>query len=212
MAEAVTEKALMAMELPEVNVLINLSSRLLCEALRDLLQNYKENYRIFIPHDSESPSPHRFDKILVDAATLDQPHPDWQDAKLILVDSSLPEEEITRLLCTHKLSGVISTDTGTDLFLKALETIRGGQIWIDNVKLKALIQNSPSAPTATGHDSLSKKEREIVLLIAEGFRNKEIASHLRMSEHTVKTHISRILKKANVSTRAQLVPLAIKFK
>jgi DNA-binding NarL/FixJ family response regulator len=201
------------MELPQVNLLISLSSRLLCEALRDLLQGTKENYRIFLPHDPDTSSPPAFDKVLLDAATLEKPHPSrWQDAKLILVDTALPEEEIIRLLCTYKLCGVISTDTGTELFLKALETIRGGQIWIDNSKLKALIHKSHSLPNVGRSDTLSKKEREIALLIAEGFRNKDIATHLGMSEHTVKTHLSRMLKKAKVTSRAQLVPLALRLK
>jgi DNA-binding CsgD family transcriptional regulator len=52
---------------------------------------------------------------------------------------------------------------------------------------------------------LSKREREIAALVARGFRNAEIAALLRMSANTVRNHLARIFRKADVSTRAELV-------
>jgi len=69
-----------------------------------------------------------------------------------------------------------------------------------------MLHNRPSTLTANSSESLSRKEREIVLLVAEGQRNREIAGRLCISEQTVKAHLSRIFKKANVSNRSQLVP------
>lgn len=198
---------------PRIKILINLSSRLLCEAMQGLLEKDAATYHTVTSHNPDNVEVFKPDKILVDAAALEQSLPAIRsDAKVILIDTGLTEEEIIRLLFTHKLYGVISTGTGADLFHKALQAIRAGQVWIDNVKLKALLHNPPSSLTSTGRDSFSKKEREIVLFIAEGCKNREIAAQLGISEQTVKTHISRILKKANATSRAQLVPLALKFK
>ncbi|HTG81353.1 MAG TPA: LuxR C-terminal-related transcriptional regulator, partial [Geobacteraceae bacterium] len=58
----------------------------------------------------------------------------------------------------------------------------------------------------------SRKEQEIVLLVSQGLRNRDIAARLYISEQTVKTHISSIFKKAKVTRRSQLVPLALKFR
>jgi LuxR family transcriptional regulator, positive regulator of biofilm formation len=200
------------MEYQRRNVLINLSSRLLCEALQGLLEK-DAIYWTVVAHEPDiilGFAPH---KVLVDAATLEQSFPEqWGEAKVILIDTGLSEDEIIRLLMTHKLDGVISTDTGTELFWKALEAIRAGQVWIDNGKIRTLLHHSPPAGNITAQESFSKREREIVLLIAEGRTNREIAAHLNISEQTVKTHISRIFVKSDVASRTQLVPLALRFK
>ena len=59
-------------------------------------------------------------------------------------------------------------------------------------------------------DSLTKRELEILKLIAQGLLNKEIAAMLNISERTVKNHISNIFKKIDVSDRTQAAVFAIK--
>lgn len=59
-------------------------------------------------------------------------------------------------------------------------------------------------------DSLTKREFEILKLIAQGLLNKEIAAMLNISERTVKNHISNIFKKIDVSDRTQAAVFAIK--
>jgi DNA-binding NarL/FixJ family response regulator len=198
---------------PRMNILINLSSRLLNEALKSLLTQDKDTFQAVTIHNPEFARGFEPDKVLVDATTLEQSLPsEWTGANIILIDTGLAEEEVIRLLFSHKLDGVISTGAGTELFKKALRAIQGGQVWIDNRKLKAMLHNRPSSLKPNASESLSRKEREIVLLVAEGQRNREIAGRLCISEQTVKAHLSRIFKKANVSNRSQLVPLALKYK
>jgi len=193
-----------------INVLIYLSSRLISEALQGLLESKAGD--CVLVHDSDSISDFVPHEILVDASTLEQPFltAHWQEAKVILIDTGLSEDEIIRLLMTHKLHGVISTGTGTALFLKALDAIRSGQIWIDNGKVRSILHNHST--TANAQKYFSRREREIVLLISDGCTNREIASRLNISEQTVKAHLSRIFRKAEVSSRAQLAPHALKFK
>jgi len=196
-----------------INVLINLSSRLLCEGLRGLMEQNFSVYRTVVAHDADNLEGFTPDKILVDASTLENLYPNhWDGAKVILIDTGLREEEVIRLLLKYRLDGVISTSTDPDLFRKALETIHAGEVWIDHGKIRSLI-NNPSPPANTSAEqSFSRRERQIVLLIAEGLTNREIAAQLNISEQTVKAHISRIFRKANVTSRAQLAPLVLKLK
>lgn len=192
---------------------VKLSSRLLTEALLKMMSATGECHMFIARHIDDTDSGVGADIILADVAVLEKPWPqEWHAAKVVLIDTGLAEEEIMRLILTHKMDGVISTDTDSQLFCKALQTILEGQVWIDHVKLKAYLHNALPLLTTTHLESFSKKEKEIVLLVAEGLKNREIAARLNMSEHTVKTHISLIFKKANVSSRTQLVLLAPKFK
>ena len=200
------------MEDQQTNILINLRSRILSEALQRLLEQ-DAAYETVVAHNLDKDAGYVPDKILVDVASLEEPFPPcWENAKIILIDTGLAEDEVIRLLLAHRLDGVISTCSGTDLFHKALQTIEAGQIWLDNEKVKALIYNPVLSSKPGGVENLSRKEKEIVRLVAEGHRNREIAAHLNMSVQTVKTHLSRIFKKSNVTSRAQLVPLALTFK
>jgi len=196
-----------------IKVLINLSSRLLCEGLQRLMEQHSTAYETSATCDPDNIREFTPHMILVDAATLEEPCANhWDGARVLLIDTGLSENEVVLLLCQHRLDGVISTGTGSDLFLKALEAVHAGQIWIDNGKIKSILHNHPPANYTSARESFSKREREIVLLIAEGRTNREIATQLIISEQTVKTHISRIFSKSNVTNRAQLAPLALKFK
>jgi DNA-binding NarL/FixJ family response regulator len=69
-------------------------------------------------------------------------------------------------------------------------------------------QPEPSAPSQEQLDALTAREREIMALVGIGFRNHEIAERLVISPATVKTHVSRVLRKLDVHDRSQLVATA----
>ena len=195
-----------------MNILINLGNILLGEALQELLARQPEGYRAYVATDIRESDDIRPDFIVVDGFTLrrDVPLPE-SDAKIILIDCGLSEEEIASLMIAHKIDGVIATTTDIQLFKKALLAIGEGQIWIDNRKIKALVHNAEWGKTSDMDNGFSKRERDIIILISKGLMNKEIATTLCISEQTVKTYISRLFRKANVSRRSQLVPLAMKY-
>jgi ATP/maltotriose-dependent transcriptional regulator MalT len=60
--------------------------------------------------------------------------------------------------------------------------------------------------------NLTKRELDILELLVQGMQNKEIASHLFISSHTVKDHLKHIYQKINVNTRQQAVVIAIDLK
>lgn len=73
--------------------------------------------------------------------------------------------------------------------------------------LKGLV---PLTPRGHLHSNLSERELEVVRLVAEGLSNKEISSRLKLSDKTVKNHISHILAKMNLTARTQVAVYAIR--
>jgi DNA-binding NarL/FixJ family response regulator len=130
---------------------------------------------------------------------------------LILIDTGQTKEQVLSLLLSYPIDGVIASDSDLPLLIKALRVVDSGQVWIDNSLLKLLLQQAENQ-TQQNRENLSKKERDIVVLISQGCRNREIATRLFISEQTVKTHLSRIFRKLNISTRTQLIPFGIKYR
>lgn len=196
-----------------MKVLINLSNLLLCEAMGRLLSGEVEEYEVVVTNNDTEVNDFIPDIIVVDERTLKRnPDERWPCAKIMLLDTGLGEDEIITFLLNNRLDGVIKTNSTLQLFKKALNAVNEGQIWIDNSRIKSLLKHAESLSISRPEPTLSKKEREIVLLIAQGCRNREIAGTLSISEQTVKCHISRIFRKKNINCRSQLVPLAMKLK
>ena len=190
-----------------MNVLISLKSRLICEALAELLSKDKgSSDQIFIHNREDAVVSSTPDVIIVDHKSVSREFlSSWPEAKVILLDTGLQQEEVITLILMYKLQGVISTDEDVTLMNKALKLVNEGQIWIDNSHLKALLYKAGNISRSGKVDNISKREHEILDLISLGRKNKEIAAQLFMSEQTVKAHVSHIFKKFNVSSRTQLV-------
>jgi len=196
-----------------MKILICLSNVLLGEALRELLARNVPGWQIVAAKDFCMADGFQPDMVMVDARNLTQdPMPRCPEAKIILIDTGLEPDEVINLLLTYRLDGVIDRHTDVALFKKALKAIVAGHIWIDSGKIRTILNQA--VPSGKNHqaESLSRKEQEIVMLVSQGLRNQDIAARLYISEQTVKTHIRSIFKKANVSRRSQLVPLALKYR
>lgn len=105
--------------------------------------------------------------------------------------------------------GLLATSTSSlTLLMKCIRCVDAGQIWADSSQLEFLL-NSLSGPRsiqitdACGHSIVSRRESEVLLLLAEGLSNREIAISLKLSEHTVKNHIFHIFDKLGVSSRIE---------
>ena len=92
-------------------------------------------------------------------------------------------------------------------------TLRGMTLGeaIDTVKRMVAPVSSPvRKPNGKAFSTLSERELEVVRLVAEGLSNKEIGSRLRLSDKTVKNHISHILAKMSLTARTQIAVHAIR--
>jgi LuxR family transcriptional regulator, positive regulator of biofilm formation len=196
-----------------INVMVSLKSLFLCEALCKAMAREMNGYKMLAAPTLMPPANFRPNLILVDLANLQRSiFVRWPESKILLIDTGLSEEDTASLMCSYKLFGVISPEADFQQYRKALHVIQGGQIWIDNARLKAILHGKNEHSGGGMVDRLSKKEAQIVEHVAEGYKNKEIADMLYLSEQTIKSHLGRIFKKMNVTNRSQLVSLTIKNK
>ena len=112
--------------------------------------------------------------------------------------------------------GIVLKQTATDLLIKSIRKVHAGEIWLDSHTTAAVMRQfaSPmdSAPLGSrdrDRSPLSQREREIVVLVAQGFKNKEMAEKMFISEQTVKNHLHNIFDKLGVSDRLELALYAI---
>ena len=115
-------------------------------------------------------------------------------------------------------SGIVLKQTATELIVKSIRKVYGGEIWLDSHTTAAVMRQfaSPadqmvSSVNGKGRERspLSTREREIVQLVAQGYKNKEMAEKMFISEQTVKNHLHNIFDKLGVSDRLELALYAI---
>jgi DNA-binding NarL/FixJ family response regulator len=118
-------------------------------------------------------------------------------------------------------SGIVPKTTSTELLLKSIRKVHAGEIWLDRMSTADVIRRLSKkgggnvAARQGLRDqgaALSTREREIVGLIAQGFKNKDMAERLFISEQTVKNHLHNIFDKLGVSDRLELALYAIHHK
>jgi two-component system nitrate/nitrite response regulator NarL len=108
--------------------------------------------------------------------------------------------------------GVVLKQSASDLLLKSIRKVADGEIWLDNRMTAEVIdafKKSAEAGQRREKPLLSDREKEIVQLVAQGFRNREIGEKLFISEQTVKNHLHNIFDKLGVSDRLELALYAI---
>lgn len=105
-------------------------------------------------------------------------------------------------------SGFLLKDTPPPDLLAAIRVVAGGEALLAPTVTRRLIEEftrTAVLPRVRGLEGVTEREREVLMLIARGLSNGEIASHLQVSLATVKTHITRLLAKLGARDRAQLV-------
>jgi DNA-binding NarL/FixJ family response regulator len=141
-------------------------------------------------------------------------------SKVILFSSSENKEEFVEAM---KLgcSGILSKDSSVTLIEKSIQKVYAGEIWLDSNTTAAVIRQfasptdfPPVHGTSNGKTTreraqLSQREREIIILIAQGYKNKEIAEKMFITEQTVKNHLHNVFDKLGVSDRLELALYAI---
>src|SRR5580693_554640 len=114
-------------------------------------------------------------------------------------------------------SGIVLKQTAPELIVKSVRKVHGGEIWLDSNTTAAVMRQFAVPGEIGGSGSgksrerspLSQREREIVQLVAQGYKNKEMAEKMFISEQTVKNHLHNIFDKLGVSDRLELALYAI---
>lgn len=139
--------------------------------------------------------------------------------KVIVLTASEDKAEFVQAM-KFGTSGIVLKQTATDLLIKSIRKVHAGEIWLDSNTTAAImrqfssLEEAPPAPPAPQprdreRAPLSQREREIVALVAQGFKNKEMAEKMFISEQTVKNHLHNIFDKLGVSDRLELALYAI---
>jgi DNA-binding NarL/FixJ family response regulator len=115
---------------------------------------------------------------------------------------------------TSGAMGVCGRDESCDVLCKCIDRVHRGQVWANSEQLRYLLEtlsygNRGRLTDARGHTLLTPRQQEIVCLVVEGLRNREIANRLNISEHTIRNYLFRIFEKLGVSSRAELILYAM---
>src|SRR5882724_6666665 len=135
--------------------------------------------------------------------------------KVIVLTASEDKNEFVQAM---KLgcSGIVLKQTAPELIVKSIRKVHAGEIWLDSHTTAAVMRQFASPGDVLGgtgktreRSPLSTREREIVGLVAQGYKNKEMAEKMFISEQTVKNHLHNIFDKLGVSDRLELALYAI---
>lgn len=122
----------------------------------------------------------------------------------VLVLTSVTDPSRARLAVRAGAAGVLYKDIDPDALVRAIRSVHDGNLLLAPSAAGALAGDEPRASALTG------REREVLAAISEGKSNREIARLLRISEKTVKAHVSSVLAKLGVQDRTQAAVYAVR--
>ncbi|HEY6302268.1 MAG TPA: response regulator transcription factor [Terriglobales bacterium] len=134
--------------------------------------------------------------------------------RIILLTAAVEKKQMVEALQLGA-RGVVLKDSATQLLLKSIHAVMAGEYWVGRDSVSNLVQYLRNLMQSTNEESKQKKfgltprELEIVSAVVAGYANREIAEYFKISEDTVKHHLSNIFDKLGVSTRLELALFAV---
>ncbi|MFJ1929184.1 MULTISPECIES: response regulator [unclassified Streptomyces] len=138
-------------------------------------------------------------------------HPDTQ----VVVLTTFAEDDSLFPALRAGARGYLTKDAGGDEIARAIEAVLSGEVGLSPAVQRRLLEQVTTGPLplVAGAepelpDGMTPREAEVLVLIAEGLSNAEIARSLHISQATVKSHINNLFAKAGLRDRAQAVRYA----
>jgi DNA-binding NarL/FixJ family response regulator len=129
---------------------------------------------------------------------------------IILTNFNLDEYVYTALRAGA--SGFVLKDAASSELVNAIRAVAAGEAWLDPTITRQLIDEYTARPERTPTPAemaqLTRREREVLTLMARGLSNTDVAAELFIAEPTVKTHLHRVMMKLGVREKAQAVAAA----
>jgi DNA-binding NarL/FixJ family response regulator len=137
-------------------------------------------------------------------AAITQRHPEME----VVAMTSFTQADMVHSALQAGAAGYLLKDAEADEVAAAIRAACRGEVHLDPAIAKQLTRSlvAPKPQTVT----LTDREREVLVLVAEGLSNQQIADSLVISERTARTHVSNILSKLGVASRTQAALLAIR--
>lgn len=128
----------------------------------------------------------------------------WPEAKIIVVTSFLDDDKVYPAIEAGATSYLLKTSKASEIANAIRATYHGRSVLEPEVTEKVM-SRMKKGRTKAPHEELTHREMEVLLLVAKGKSNQEIADELFISLKTVKVHVSNILSKLGVQDRTQAV-------
>lgn len=129
----------------------------------------------------------------------------------VLILTGVRDVEAHRRAIRMGAMGVVLKSQAAEILIKAIEKVFAGEIWVDRATMGDVLsemtrrQSNAPDPDEQKIKTLTEREHQVIALIAEGLKNKQIAKRLFISETTVTHHLSSIFSKLEVTDRLELV-------
>ena len=130
----------------------------------------------------------------------------WPQAKVMIVTSFIDDDKLYPALEAGAASYILKTSNAKQIAEAIRKTMAGETVLEPEATTKVMARMRGTAPAL--HDHLTDREMEVLLCMARGLANQEIAEELFIALKTVKTHVSNILSKLEVQDRTQAVVYA----
>jgi two-component system, NarL family, nitrate/nitrite response regulator NarL len=134
--------------------------------------------------------------------------------RVILLTAAAEKSQIVEALQLGA-RGIVLKDSATQILLRSIRAVMNGEYWVGRESVSDLVQylrnlmESTPTPSRQSRYGLTPRELQIVSAVVAGYANREIAEHFKISEDTVKHHLSNIFDKLGVSTRLELALFAV---
>ena len=133
--------------------------------------------------------------------------------KVVILTATASDAQLLRAIAAGAQGIVLKEEALTEL-VRCIRTVAEGHPWLPSAVVNAAIERETGRRLASERltQSLTTRERQIVLLVAEGLSNKMVGRRLELSEGTVKIHLHNIYQKLQVNNRTTLAALAIAYR
>lgn len=131
----------------------------------------------------------------------------FPDVRVVIL-TSFGEVERVHVALENGASGYLLKDAGPPEVAEAIRAAARDEVFLDAAVARKLATEMRRPNSGLG--ALTQRERDVLVLLADGRSNREIAAELVISERTARTHVSNLLGKLNLKSRTQAVLLAIK--
>ena len=138
------------------------------------------------------------------------------DSRILILTGGVDAEAHTRAMHLGAM-GIVLKEKAPEVLIKAVEKVYNGEVWLDRSMIASVFSaklrtSEKPNPEAAKIATLTEREREVIALISEGLKNKQIAERLFISETTVSHHLTSIFSKLEVSDRLGLIIYAYRHR
>ena len=133
----------------------------------------------------------------------------------VLIPTGLRDPDIHRQAVSLGARGLGLKEKAVEILLQAIRKVHAGEVWIERTMMANVLDEMSRARMALQFDpevariaSLTARERDVIALIGQGLKNRQLAERLGISETTVRHHLTVIFSKLEVTDRLELVVYA----